>query len=244
MRLKSIQATAFKSLFEVLKEIINDVNIYFDSSGIRLTAFDVARVTLVNVTMSMENFEEYECKYPVVVGINISNMYKLIKSTGNNDIIIIENTQEHLNISISNENKKSTSTFNLKLLDLNEEIIDVPDIDVKYVTTIPSFDFQKLIRDMMALGTEMRIKRTDSHVEFFCEGDFANQITCIEDQPHIDTVCDGLFSLKYIAMFVKSTVMCPIVQIMQNDDIDSPVIFKYSIANLGEIKFYLAAINE
>jgi proliferating cell nuclear antigen len=244
MRLKSIQAAAFKSLFEVLKEIINDVNIYFDNSGVKLTAFDVARVTLVHVFMPAENFEEYECKHPVVLGMNVSNTYKLIKSTGNNDVIVMENTSEYLNITISNDNKKSLSTFNLKLLDLNEEIIDVPEIDIKYSTTIPSFDFQKLIRDMLAIGPDLRIKRFDTCVEFSCEGDFANQITKIEDQPKIDTECNGLFSLKYISMFVKSTVLCPIVQIMQNDDNDSPVIFKYSVSNLGDIKFYLAATNE
>jgi len=128
---------------------------------------------------------------------------------------------------------------------LNEEIIDVPEIDIKYATTVPSFDFQKLVRDMMAIGTELRIKRTETNIEFSCEGDFASQNTRIEDQPDIGKItCDGIFSLKYISMFVKSTVMCPLVQIMQNDDLDSPVIFKYSIANLGDIKFYLAATNE
>jgi len=244
MRLKSIQATAFKSLFEVLKEIINDVNIYFDETGMRLTSFDVARVTLVSVTMPTDNFEEYECKSPVVIGVNISNLYKLIKSTGNNDVILFENTQEYLNITISNDSKKSTSKFNLKLLDLNEEIIDLPEIDVKYSTIIHSFDFQRLIRDMIALGTDLRIKRYDDCIEFSCYGDFVNQTTKIEDQTKIDTVCDGLFSLKYIGMFVKSTTLCPLVQIMQNDDNDSPIIFKYSIANLGYIKFYLAAVND
>jgi proliferating cell nuclear antigen len=244
MRLKSIQATAFKSLFEVLKEIINDVNIYFDENGIKLTAFDVARVTLVSIVMPADNFEEYECKYPVVIGVNISNIHKLIKSTGNNDVIVFENTPEYLNITISNDLKKSTSKFNLKLLDLNEEIIDLPDIETKYSTIIHSFDFQKLIRDMISLGTDLRIKRYDDCIEFSCFGDFANQITKIEDQANIDTVCDGIFSLKYISMFVKSTTLCPLVQIMQNDDEDSPIIFKYSIANLGDIKFYLAALND
>jgi proliferating cell nuclear antigen len=246
MKLKSIQASAFKSLFEVLKEIINDVNIYFDSTGVHLSAFDVARVTLVSLKMPCENFEEYECKTPVIIGINISNTYKLIKSTGNNDVIHMENTNEHLKITISNDVKKSKSTFNLKLLDLNEEPIDIPDMShINYTTVVPSFDFQKLIRDMSAIGTDIQIKRFGTSIEFICDGDFASQQTLIGDQNDIGgAVCDGIFSLKYISMFVKSTVLCPLVQIHQNDDEDSPIIFTYSIANLGHIKFFLAATND
>jgi proliferating cell nuclear antigen len=246
MKLKSIQASAFKSLFEVLKEIINDVNVYFDSSGMHLSSFDVARVTLVNVVMPCENFEEYECKTPVTIGLNVANTYKLIKSTGTNDVIHLENTVEHLKITISNEVKKSKSTFNLKLLDLNEELVDIPELShIKYITTVmPSFDFQKLIRDMSAIGTDILIKRYDTCVEFTCDGDFANQTTIVNEQSKSDIICGGVFSIKYISMFVKSTVLCPIVQIYQNDNEDSPVIFKYSIANLGHIKFYLAAVNE
>lgn len=246
MKLKSIQASAFKSLFEVLKEIINDVNLYFDSTGIHLSAFDVARVTLVHLKMEAENFEEYECKTPVIIGLNIANTYKLIKSTGNNDVIYMEDTNEYLKITISNEVKKSKSVFNLKLLDLNEEPIDIPDMThINYTTIMPSFDFQKLIRDMSAIGPDIQIRRYETSVEFICDGDFACQHTAIGDQSDVGkVVCDGTFSIKYISMFVKSTVLCPLVQIHQNDDSDSPIIFTYSIANLGNIKFYLAAVND
>jgi proliferating cell nuclear antigen len=244
MRLKSIQTNAFKSLFEVLKEIITDVNIYFDDTGLKITSFDVARVTLVDVKMKAENFEEYSCDTPVVIGVNMSNIFKLIKSVGNNDVILFESSEETLNITISNNTKKSKSTFNLKLLDINEEIIDVPNITGMHQTTINSLDFQKLIRDMSAIGNEMKIKRFKTCVEFSCCGDFANQYTMIEDQNNIgNSVCEGIFSIKYISMFIKSTSMCPLVQIMQSEESDSPIIFKYSIANLGDIRFYLAEVT-
>jgi len=246
MKFKSIQASAFKSLFEVLKDILNDVNIYFDSTQIRITEFDVARVTLVHVILEAENFEEYECKTPVMVGINIANVYKLFKSVGNNDILSVSNDCEHLYITITNSTKKSISSFKLKLLDLNEN--DTIDSDIvgigEHSTIIPSFDFQKLIRDMSSIGTEIKIERRDTRVSFECEGDFASQKTILDEQQGIECVCKGLYSLKYISMFVKSTILCPLVQIIQDTDEDSPIIFKYSIANLGTLRFYLATLTE
>jgi proliferating cell nuclear antigen len=244
MRLKSIQANAFKSLLEVLKEIINDVNIYFGPDGMKLIAFDVARVTLIHVFMAAENFEEYECPKETIVGINVPNTFKLIKSIGNNDIITMSTCDENLNICVSNDNKKSVSNFKLKLLDLNEDILDVPEINMEYSTTLSSIDFQKLVRDMTNIGSDIIIKRTGTSIEFVCDGDFANQQTIIHDQLDIGTAgLSGTFSLKYVSMFTKSTILCPIVQLGHGDDPDGPIVFKYTISNLGDVKFYLAPLG-
>ena len=45
MRLVTIQASAFKSTFEVLKDILNDVNIYFKPDGMYIVTLDTARTS-------------------------------------------------------------------------------------------------------------------------------------------------------------------------------------------------------
>lgn len=244
MFLKTVQATAIKSLLEVLKDIITDVNIYFDSTGMKIIAFDVARVTLVHVKLSAENFEEYSCPKDVVLGINVVNTFKLLKSISNTDILTITHDQENLIITVSNDGKKCTSKFTIRLLDLNEDILELPEnVDATtYETLISSIDFQKIIRDMSNIGIEMTVKRSGNIIEFSCEGDFAEKKTTIEQTEDIGTTVTGTFSLKYLTMFTKATILCPIVQIVQETD-DSPIVFKYTIANLGELRFYLAPVT-
>lgn len=244
MYLKTVQAIAFKSMLEVLKEIINDVNVYFDSSGMKIVAFDVARVTLVYVKLDAENFEEYSCPCDVVLGINVTNTFKLLKSISNCDILTITNTDENLVITVSNETKKSTSKFSIRLLDLNEDLLEIPegcDTD-KYETVIPSLDFQKIVRDMSNIGSELLIKRKGNTVEFACEGDFAEKQTTIEQTDDVKGEISGTFSLKYLSMFTKATILCPLVQIIQESD-ETPIVFKYTIANLGDLRFYLAPVS-
>jgi proliferating cell nuclear antigen len=54
----------------------------------------------------------------------------------------------------------------------------------------------------------------------------------------------GLYSLRYLNIFTKATSMCASVQIMQEEN-NRFLILKYNIANLGELKFYLATkVNE
>jgi proliferating cell nuclear antigen len=95
---------------------------------------------------------------------------------------------------------------------------------------------------MSNIGSELLIKRKSNTVEFSCEGDFAEKNTIIEQPEDIDSTVTGTFSLKYLSMFTKATILCPIVQIIQEND-DSPIVFKYTIANLGELKFYLAPVT-
>jgi len=242
MFLRTIQATAFRNIFEVLKDIINDVNIYFDSKGVHIDTLDTARVSLVHVFLAAENFEDYSCPTEIIAGINISNTYKLLKSITSNDTLSMAiNDSEFMDIMISNEDKKSSTKFRLKLLEIDEEILEVPDLAMDTITTIPSIDFQRICRDMGNLATEITIQRNNTNLTLSCAGDFANQTTSITCPDTIDKPIGNIFSLRYINLFTKATGMCSNVQIFQTSvDIEMPIIIRYSVANLGEIKFYLA----
>lgn len=243
MYLKTIQASALKSVFEVLKDIINDVNIYFTEKGVHVLTLDTARVTLVHMVLGAENFEEYECEKDVIAGLNMANVYKLLKSITNQDTLTMSITgRDYMDITIENTVKKSFTNFKLKLLDINEDILDLPDIHMDLVTTMPSIDFQRYTRDMGNLSHEISIFRHGHTLELSCMGDFANQktdIECPENGPPERT--GGIFSLKYINLFTKATNMCSSIQIMQDSKNENmPIVFRYTIANLGDLKFYLA----
>ena len=240
MKLVTIQASAFKSTFEVLKDILNDVNIYFRPQGMYIVTLDTARTSLIDIFLAADNFEEYVCtQEEIIAGINISNTFKLLKTITNNDVLKIEiNSKEHMDIEISSEAKKTNTKFQLKLLDINESRIEVPEIEMTTITTLPSVDFQRLCRDMSNIGTDIEIKRTEKAIQFRCEGDFANQetsIECLDESPTIT----GVYSLKYLNIFTKATSMCASVQIIQETG-NRFLILKYNVANLGELKFYLA----
>ena len=240
MRLVTIQASAFKSTFEVLKDILNDVNIYFRPQGMYIVTLDTARTSLIDMFLAADNFEEYSCEHEeIIAGINISNTFKLLKTITNNDVLTIEiNSKECMDIEITSEAKKTSTKFQLKLLDINESRIEVPDVTMTSVTTLPSADFQRLCRDMSNIGTDIQITRVGKELRLKCEGDFANQETSIEC-PEESQEITGLYSLRYLNIFTKATSMCSTVQIMQEDG-NRFLILKYNVANLGELKFYLA----
>jgi len=242
MKFVSVQASAFKAVFEVLKDILNDVNIYFTPEGIRVTTLDTAQSALIDMFLRADNFEEYSCPEEIVAGVNISNTFKLLKTITNNDTITMAVTnKEYIDICIQNESKRSNTKFQLKLLDINEEQIELPVIEMAVTTTMQSADFQRICRDMNNIATNVQITRAEKEFTIQCAGDFANQETVIEcsDDMGAGKRLSGVYSLKYLNIFTKATGMCSTVQIMQEDE-NRFLVLKYNVANLGELKFYLA----
>jgi proliferating cell nuclear antigen len=243
VHLKTIQASAFRTVFEVLKDIINDVNLIFRPEGLTIVTLDTARVTLVHLFMPAENFEEYHCDHEQTAGLNVSNTYKLLKSVTNTDTLTMKIDDTYLlRIHIENSAKKSSTSFDFKLLDINDDMLSVPEIEMNILTTIPSIDFQRITRDMNNLANDIRITRTLDTLELECEGGFASQKTVIECvEPGGSKSLGNIFSLKYINMFTRATSLCASVQLLQHDDDENmPIVFRYTVANLGELKFYLA----
>jgi len=61
--IKTVQSQSIKILIESLKEVLTDINIYFDSNGFKIMTMDNVRVALVYVRLLKDNFEEYYCEY-------------------------------------------------------------------------------------------------------------------------------------------------------------------------------------
>jgi proliferating cell nuclear antigen len=239
MKLVTVQAAAIKSTFEVLKDILNDVNIYFKPDGVYIVTLDTARTSLIDMHLPSENFEEYTCEHDVDCGVNMTNMYKLLKTITVNDVLVISiNSKEFMNIEIHSEQKKTSTKFALKLLDINENQIEVPEMHMTINTPMPSVDFQRICRDMSNIGDEIEISRGGNTLRLLCRGDFADQeteIRCVDECSPMS----GTYSLRYMNIFTKATSMCSTVQIMQEEQ-NRFLILKYNVANLGDLNFYLA----
>ena len=61
LKFRTVQSSALKTLFEVLKDILNDVNMVFTKDGIRLVAMDSSHVALVYMFLEAE--KAYKCKF-------------------------------------------------------------------------------------------------------------------------------------------------------------------------------------
>ena len=99
-------------------------------------------------------------------------------------VLLKKNNTSELIIWIDNSDKNSKTEFHLKLLDLNEETLNIPEVDFDYQVSLPSNDFQKLCRDMQNLSEQIKLYVDNECIKISCEGDFASQDTVIGETTH------------------------------------------------------------
>ena len=250
LEIKTIQSAAFRILIEAFKEILTDANLEFDSTGIKIKAMDPSHTVLVHLKLDASNFEYYECLNKKTLGINMLNLFKLIKTMGNSDTLTLyleENNESVLGIKIENSEKNTVTNFTLNLMDLHEDNIEIPPAEFESVITMPSVDFQKICRDMHNLADNIEIKSVENQLIFTCKGQFATQETCIGEtnsglsfiqNESPDEIVQGIFALKHLVLFGKCTNLCNSIELYLKNDY--PLIIKYTVASLGEIKLCLA----
>lgn len=253
IELKTIQSSAFKILIEALKELLTDTCVEFDETGIKIVAMDSSHIVLVHLKLDANKFEYYHCDKKISIGINMLNFHKLIKTINSNDTLTLyidSNDQNHLGIKIENSEKNTKTNYKLNLLDLDTPSITIDPVEFNSVITLPSTDFQKIIRDMNNLSDYVEIRNVNKQLVFGCKGDFCNQETIISDNDNgvqnisskiNDEIVQGFFHLRYLVMFTKCTNLCNTVEMYLKNDY--PLIVKYGVASLGDLKLCLAPCN-
>ena len=137
----------------------------------------------------------------------------------------------------------------MKLIEPEQDELEVPDVKFSSIINLPSADFQKIIRDLSCISDKLEIKSVGSELIFKCQGQFASaeihRAEADESMKFIlkqdsSKVIQGEFSLKNLGYFIKCTNLCPQIEVYLENDL--PLVVKYNVASLGEIKLCLAAL--
>ena len=259
LEIRTVQSSVIKTLVEALKELLTDVVLEVDESGLRVIAMNKACAVLVHLRLDADRFEHFRCAKPLNLGVNIINLHKLIKTLGNSDTLTlyVEDDESHLGIKIESSEKNSRTVYKLNLLDMENTKITVSPMQFDDVIVLGSAEFQKLCRDMHNIADVAEIKVVHDEVTFSCRGDFSTQETVLgngclrkvapeereegdgapEPEPSSD-ITQGMFNLDYLVMFTRCTNLSPTVQLYLKNDF--PLFVRYTVSNLGEIKLVCA----
>ena len=258
LTIKTVQISPFRTLMTALKDILLETNITFCPDGIRIINMDKSHTILAHLFLEAQNFEFYECKKEkIIIGVNMFHLFKLINSIDNNDTltIYIENADyadgivSYLALKFENGDIKQCKTQKLRLIEPDPEELEYPDVKFSSVINLPSNDFQKIIRDLSCISDKLEIKSVGNELIFKCAGQFASaEVHRTEADGSMEfilkqnssKIIQGEFSLKNLGYFIKCTNLCDQIEIYLENDL--PMVVKYNVASLGEIKLCLAPL--
>lgn len=259
---QTVQIAPFRTLMTALKDILLETNITFTPEGIKIINMDKSHTILAHLSLKSQNFEHYECKRPkIVIGVNMFHLFKLINTIDNDDTLTIyieeadytDGVVQFLGLKFENGDIKQQKIQKLRLIEPDSEELDVPNVKFSSVLNLPSADFQKIIRDLSCISDKIEIKSVatseGAELIFKCTGGFAQaEVRRAESDGGMEYVIkqdsskiiQGEFSLKNLGYFIKCTNLCTQIEMYLENDL--PLVVKYNVASLGEIKLCLAPL--
>lgn len=226
-----------------------------DGGNIRIITVDHTKTLLIHVKLLGDKFSVFDTKYSKYdVGINLTQFHKIIKSLDKDDTLtmyIEEEDKQKITFLVDNDEKKSRSTFYLKLMDIDKTEYNLPPIKRDVAVIMDSSEFHRVCREMAQLSDYVDITCTNNNITFMCKGDSITRSTkytanengvkiIVEGNKNI--IVQGIFDLKYLTMFTKCANICGDIQIYMKNA--WPLFIKYSVATLGSIELGIVPVDE
>merc|ERR1712186_297974 len=246
------QAVLLKKVVDAMKDLCKDVNFDCSEKGLQVQSMDSSHVALVSLLLRESAFADFKCDRPVSLGMNVDSLGKVMKMCGSNDALKLraENNADSVSFQLESGDDDRISDFELKLMQIESEHMEIPEQQYKVVARMPSSDFQKICRDLKEFGETMQVKASKEGITFSVQGVVGvgnvmlkpreaekpeEKVTLTVHEPVTAT-----FALRYLVNFAKAAPLSGGVELGLGPD--APLLVKYDLerSENGFMQFYLA----
>lgn len=146
--------TAPFQVVDAIKDLVQDCNFDCNDSGIALQAMDNSHVALVSMMLKAESFSPFRCDRNIALGVNLTSLTKVLRAAQNEDILTVkaEDAPDVLNLVFESSENDRISEYDLKLMDIDQEHLGIPETEYAATISMPSAEFKRITTDLMALS--------------------------------------------------------------------------------------------
>ncbi|KAK5729877.1 proliferating cell nuclear antigen [Elasticomyces elasticus] len=245
------QAQLLKKVVDAIKDLVQDCNFDCNDSGIALQAMDNSHVALVSMMLKSESFSPFRCDRNIALGINLTSLQKVLRCAQNEDILTVkaEDAPDVVNMVFESSDSDRISEYDIKLMDIDQEHLGIPDTEYAATISMPSSEFQRICRDLTALSESVAIECTKEGVKFACNGDIGSGAVTLRSHTDVEKPEKNIeinlsepvaltFSLKYLVNFCKASGLSDSVKLCLSNEV--PLLVEYGLSNNSYLRFYLA----
>lgn len=242
---KTLEGHVVKTLAELLQNNIKNGCYVIDKNGIYFRMTDSNKRILIDLELKNENFSIYRFNGDVLfMGINQSHLYKMLKSVKKKDsveFIIDDERPNDLGINIIPKEKNRVTTSYIKLQNIQNLDIDVPEGYGKPII-VSSSDYQKMCKDMSKIGSAISVSSKQYSIKFKCNscGVYSREEIFGEtdhDDKHSPYKNEQEFDTEQLCRIAKIAGLSHNMQIYQDPEL--PLLFRTSVGTLGKISIYV-----
>lgn len=167
-------------MVDAIKDLVQDCNFDCNDSGIALQAMDNSHVALVSMALKAESFQPYRCDRNIALGLNLTSLTKVLRAAQNEDMLTLraEDAPDSLNLVFESKADDRISEYDLKLMDIDQEHLGIPETEYAATITLPSSEFRRICTDLMALSESGMLPTSKPEIK----GRSAHTITILQSR--------------------------------------------------------------
>ncbi|KAI4206199.1 MAG: hypothetical protein LQ346_001260 [Caloplaca aetnensis] len=202
---------------------------------------DNSHVALVSMMLKAESFSPFRCDRNIALGINLSSLMKVLRCAQNEDILTLkaDDAPDVVNLVFETSESDRLSEYDIKLMDIDQEHLGIPETEYAATISMPSAEFQRIFA----------IEATKEGVKFSCTGDIGNGAVTLRSYTNVENPEKNIeislsepvaltFSLKYLVNFCKASGLSGTVKLCLSNEV--PLLVEYTLASNSYLRFYLA----
>jgi len=246
------QAMLLKKVVDAMKELCKDVNFDCSEKGLQVQSMDSSHVALVSLLLRESAFTDFKCDRDTSLGMNVESLAKIFKMCGPTDSLKLrwQNDADTVNFQCESGQDDRIADFELKLMQIESERMEIPEQQYKVVAKMPSAEFLKICRDLKEFGETMQVQASKEGIRFSVQGDVGTGNVMMKpresEKPEdrvslvVHEAVTATFALRYLVTFAKAAPLCASVELGLGPD--SPLSVKYELdtTDNGYMQFYLA----
>ena len=234
----SRKVSQFSSIMKNLKSFSQDIEIIVSKNGIYTQGMDSGHCCLFELILKEDWFDEFKTNKNYTLGLNCELLAKVLNCLEQNQTIKMNYTEDRDNLFISlspNEGENSiVKVFQLPLMDLESNLLEIPETEYTADIEMVSDDFGKLIDQVSMFGKEILFE-LDDIIKVTGKGDNGTMNAIIKEEDILlyaieeDTKLDLEFAGNYINMMTTFTKLNNKIQIHFKKDM--PMKIQYGLDN-------------
>ena len=256
------KAECFSVIFQNTKDFSDHTVMYFDENGLFMQGMNNSHVCLYELRIPSEWFHKYNytsSTEKLLLGINNETIYKIINTKQEEHSIYFKYTDDtdHMEINFkknTEEKKDSTDSkssqtlvldkyYQIKLIDLEENLLEIPETEYNVDIMIPTKSFADIIQELTIFHTDLKIICTDEKIDLIANGNNASMKANIDIDDlneyaiEEDYEYKQHYSLEFVKLMTQFSKLSNEIFIGLSDSTPMKVEYKFQE---GVISLYLA----
>ena len=208
-------SSLFRSAIEALKDFLPAAKLYIDKTGVKISGMDVSHVGFVDYFLAAADCESLDLAGGAVdsfqIGLNLAVLARVLNPVSGGDKISLAlgKKGDSLIVSYVNDKIAKKSTYELPLLDINGDALEIPEVSYDATVKARTSDIHTLVKEIAHFGDTARFKLDEDGFHISTEGDSGKVNLVLENTDDREmmmegTSVEGLFAMKYVSNILKS----------------------------------------